>query len=133
MLINKIKEMASDTLAVFSQSNQELLQQRRDGVTKNLSGKCKTLKDNVPPDSKLLFGDDLNNRIKLLRASNKACRVNVTPNNSRYYQTYSPNFSRNQENSKNFKRFSRRIPTKNPFEKKPQQGQGHKQKFQHRN
>ena len=37
MLINKIKELAIDVLAVLSQSNQELLQQRRDGTTKNLS------------------------------------------------------------------------------------------------
>ena len=133
MLINKIKELASDALAVFSQSNQKLLQQRRDGITKNLSREYKTLKHNIPADSKLLFGDDLNNRIKLLQASNKTCKVNITPNNSRYYQTHSPNFSKNQENSKNFKGFPRRISTKNPFEKKPQQGQGHKQKFQHRN
>ena len=121
MLINKIKKLASDALAVLSQSNQELLQQRRDGITKNLSREYKTLKHNVPPDSKLLFGDDLNNRIKLLQASNKACKVNITPNNSRYYQTYSPNFSRNQENSnsKNFKGFSRRISTKTPFKKNP--------------
>ena len=105
MLINKIKELASDALAVLSQSNQELLQQRRDGITKNLSREYKTLKHNIPPDSKLLFGDDLNNRIKLLQASNKAYNINITSNNSRYYQTYSPNFSRNQENSnsKNFK------------------------------
>ena len=102
-----MKEMASDALAVLSQSNQELLQQRRDGITKNLTREYKTLKNNVPPDSKQLFGDDLNNRIKLLQASNKACKVNITPNNSRYYQTYSPNFSRNLENSnsKNFKGF----------------------------
>ena len=128
MLINKIKELASDALAVLSQSNQELLQQRRDGITKNLSREYKTLKHNVPPDSKLLFGDDLNNRIKLLQASNKACKVNITPNNSRYYQTYSPNFSRNQENSnsKNFKGFSRRISIKTPTGSR-------KQKFQHKN
>ena len=31
-------------------------------------------------------GDDLNNGIKLLEASNKAYKVNITPNNSRYYQ-----------------------------------------------
>ena len=135
MLINKIKELASDTLAVLSQSNQELLQQRRDAITKNLSREYKTLKHNVSPDSKLLFGDNLKNRIKLLQASNKACKVNITPNNSRYYLTDSPNFSRNQENSnsKNFQSFSRRISTKTPFEKKPQHGQGNKHKFQHRN
>ena len=135
MLVNKIKELASDTLAVLSQSNQELLQQRRDGITKTLSREYKTLKHNVPPDSKLLFGDDLNNRIKLLQSSNKACKVNITPNNNRYYQTYIPNFNRNQDNSnsKNFEGFSRRISTKTPFEKKPQQGQGNKHKFQHRN
>ena len=135
MLITEIKELASDALAVLSQSNQELLQKRRDGITKNLSREYKTLKHNVPPDSKLLFGDDLYNRIKLLQASNKAFKAHFTPNNSRYYQTYSPNFSRNQENSnsKNFKAFSKRISTKPPFEKKPQQGQGNKRKFQHRN
>ena len=34
-LINKIKELASDALAVIiTQSNQELLQQRQDGITK---------------------------------------------------------------------------------------------------
>ena len=98
MLINKIKERASDALSVLTQSNQELLQQRRDGITKTLSREYKTLIHNVPFDSKLLFRDDLNNRIKLLQASNKACKVNITPNRSRYYQTYSPNFSRNQEN-----------------------------------
>ena len=96
MLINKIKELASDALVLLSQSNQELLQQRRNGITKNLSREYKTLKLFYP--KKLLFGDDLNNRIKLLQAINKACKVNNTPNNSRYFQTYSPNFSRNQEN-----------------------------------
>ena len=106
---------------MLSQSNQELLQQRRDFVTKNLSREYKTLKHNVPPDSKILFGDDLNNKIKLLQASNKAGKVDITPNNSRYYQNYNPNFSRNQDNSnsKNFKGFSRRISTKIPFEKEP--------------
>ena len=84
MLIIKIKELASDALAVLSKSNQELLQQSRDGITKNLSREYKTLKYNVPSDSELLFGDDLNNRIKLLQATSKACKVKMTPNN-RYY------------------------------------------------
>ena len=138
MVINKIKELASDALAVPSQSNQELLQQRRDVITKNLSREYKTLKHNVPPDSKLFFGGDINNRIKLLEVSNKACKVNITPNNYQTtyyqtYQTYSPNFSRNQENSNSKKGFSRRISIKTPFEKKPQQGQGNKHKLQYRN
>ena len=99
MLINKIKGLASDVLAVLSQSSQELLQQRPEAVTKNVSREYETLKHNVPLDSKQLFTDDLNNRIKLLQASNKSCKVNITPNNSRYYQNYSSNFRRNQENS----------------------------------
>ena len=42
MLINKIKELASDALAVIiTQSNQELLQQRQDGITKILVGSIK--------------------------------------------------------------------------------------------
>ena len=55
MLINKIKELASDALTALSQSNQELLQQRGDGIKKYLSREYKTLKENVPPYSKLLF------------------------------------------------------------------------------
>ena len=66
--INKINELASDAMTVLSQSNQELLQQMQDGITKNLSREYKTLEHNVPPDSKLLFGDDLKNRIKLLQS-----------------------------------------------------------------
>ena len=49
MLINKIKELASDALVLLSQSNQELLQQRRNGITKNLSREYKALKHNVLP------------------------------------------------------------------------------------
>ena len=37
MLINSIMELASDALAVLSQSNQGLLQQRPDGIPKKLS------------------------------------------------------------------------------------------------
>ena len=36
MVIIKIKDLALDAFAVLSQSNQELLQQSRDGITKNL-------------------------------------------------------------------------------------------------
>ena len=103
ILINKIKKLVSDALAVLSQSNQELLQQRQDGITKYLSKEYKT---------------DLNSRIKLLQASNKTCKTNITSNNGRYYETFSSNFSRNQENSKNVKDFLRRIiSTKTLFEK----------------
>ena len=58
MLLNIIKELTSDALAVLGQSNYELLQQRQDGITKKLSREYKTLKHNVPSDSKLLFGDN---------------------------------------------------------------------------
>ena len=80
--MNNIKKLAS-------QSNQELLQQKRDGITKKLSRKYKTIKHNATPDSKLLFGDDLNNRIKL-QASNNTCKINIASNNSIYYQTQVP-------------------------------------------
>ena len=72
MLINKIKELTSDALAVLSQCNQELLQRKRDGITKNLSRKYKTLKHNVP-DSRFtvpILAEIKKNRIqKTSRAS----------------------------------------------------------------
>lgn len=58
-------------------------------------------------------GDDLNNGIKLLEASNKDYKVNITPNNSRYYQqNWSTTFSKTQNNLKNFS-------LKNNFSKNP--------------
>ena len=55
MFINKIKELASDALVLLSQSNQELLQQRRNGITKNLSREYKTLKHNVLPKKTVIW------------------------------------------------------------------------------
>ena len=49
----------------------------------------------------MLFGDDIKNRIKLLQASNNACKVNITPD---YQQNYNPNFSRTQDNRNNFRK-----------------------------
>ena len=109
MLINKIKELASDAIAVLSQNNQELLQPTRDAITKHFRREYKTLKQNVLPDTKLSFGDDLNKRMGSLQVGNQSCKVNITSRNSRYYQTYNLNFSQNQINSKNFKGFLRRI------------------------
>ena len=65
----------SDSLPVLSQSNQELLQQRQDGIIKNLSRGYKTLKHNVPPDSKLLFSGNINSRIKLCKPITKLARL----------------------------------------------------------
>ena len=60
-------ELASVVLVVLIQRNQET-------ITKNLGREyetLKTLKKNVPPETKLLFGDDCDIRIKLLQVSNK--------------------------------------------------------------
>ena len=65
----------SDSLPVLSQSNQELLQQRQDGIIKNLSRGYKTLKHNVPPNSKLLFSGNINSRIKLCKPITKLARL----------------------------------------------------------
>ena len=60
---------------MLTQSNPELLQQIQDA-------NYKTLKQNVPKQNKkLLLGDDFNNRIKLLQASNKPCKVNIPSSN----------------------------------------------------
>ena len=108
--MNSIKQLALLALKALRQSNQEFLQQRPDAIIKNLSQEYKTLKQNVLPHSKPLFGNDLNNRITLLQVSNKACNFTITPNNSGYYQqNYSPNVSWTQGDSKNFKGFSRRT------------------------
>ena len=48
--MENIQELASDALAVLSQSNEKLLQQRRDAITKNLSREYKTFMQNISPE-----------------------------------------------------------------------------------
>ena len=56
----------------------------------------------------MLFGDDIKNRIKLLQASNNACKVNITPD---YQQNYNPNFRKNNFNKTSFKKDMKKPPS----------------------
>ena len=62
-----IKELASDPLTVLGQSNQELLEQRQDAITKNLRRGYKTINKTFR-QTQAVIADDINNRIKLLQA-----------------------------------------------------------------
>ena len=55
-----LKAKTTDALAILSYANQNIFQTRKDDIMSSLSKEFRQLRNNVPKDSKLLFGNDIN-------------------------------------------------------------------------
>ena len=87
----------TDSLALLSQVNSDLEQNRRDHIAYCLDNQYHALRKNVPADSEFLFGDDLPKRIMNVTANKKLFSTSKT-----FFQSYSSSF----KSSKNLCRFS---------------------------
>ena len=58
-----LKANTTDALTILSYANQTILQIRKGDIMPSLSKEFRQLRNNLPKDSKLLFGDDINQRI----------------------------------------------------------------------
>ena len=86
----------TDSLALLSQVNTDLEQNRRDYIAYCLDSQYYALRKNVPADSEFLIGDDLPKRIMNLTSNKKPFYTSKTS-----FQSYSPSF----RSSKNLHRF----------------------------
>lgn len=111
---NEVLNLLIDAVALLGHSSIEINNLRRDLMKHRLPAHLRKLVKNVPPDSKFLFGDDIQKRISQIAATNTALqhqgRHHNQQNNSRYnnhnnhrqhQQSYSNNRS-NYNGSKNF-------------------------------
>ena len=55
-----LKANITDALAILSYANQNIFQTRKDDIMSSLSKEFRQLRNNVPKDSKSLFGNDIN-------------------------------------------------------------------------
>ena len=69
---NKLISHTIDALALLGNSVQELSQRRREAIRGKIPHRLQHLASNVPPNSTLLFGDDINKRIQAISTTNKA-------------------------------------------------------------
>ena len=87
-LTEEILSPLIDSLAFLGQSVNDMNQFRRDQIKPRLPAKMKELTNNVPPGSKLLFGDDLNKRISQINNTNTALSLPSsslrTPSNTQH-------------------------------------------------
>ena len=58
-ILMSLKTNTTDSLAILSHANQNILQTRKDNTMPSLSKVFKQLHNNVSRDSKLLFGDEI--------------------------------------------------------------------------
>ena len=88
----------TDSLALLSQVNADLEQNRRDHIAYCLDNQYHTLRKNVPTDSEFLFGGDLPKRIMNVTANKKLFSFSKTS-----FQSYksTKNLSRFPQNSGN--------------------------------
>ena len=125
--LTSLKANTTDALAILSCANQNILQTHKDDIMPSLSKEFRQLRNNVPKDSKLLFGDDINQRIMSISKTSKS--VVKYQSSSRHDDKYSrPSKSCNyyQNQPKNFKSFPK---TSNiPFGKK-NKGQYYPKKY----
>ena len=68
----------TDSLALLSQVNTDLEQNRHDHIAYRLDNLYHTLRENVPADSEFLFGDDLPKRIMNVTANKKLFSTSKT-------------------------------------------------------
>ena len=87
----------TDSLALLSQLNADLEQNRHDHIAYFPDNQYHALRKNVPADSEFLFGDDLPKRTMTVTANKKLV---FTSKNS--FQSYNPSF----KSSKNLCQFS---------------------------
>ena len=86
----------TDSLALLSQVNTDLEQDRRDHIAYCLDNQYHALRKNVPADSKFLFGDDLTKKVLNVTANKK-----LFPTSKTFFQSYNYSF----KSSKNLRRF----------------------------
>ena len=67
-----LKANTTNALAILSYANQNILQTRKDNIMPSLSKEFQQLRNNVPKDSKLLFRDDINQRIMSISKTSKS-------------------------------------------------------------
>ena len=84
------------SLALLSQVNTDLQQNRRDHIAHCLHNQCHTLRKNVPADSEFLFGDDLPKTIMNLIENKRLFSTCKTS-----FQSYNSSF-RSLENLRRF-------------------------------
>ena len=85
-----------DSLALLSQENTDLKQNRRHHIAHCLDNQCHALRKNVSADSELLFGNNLPKRIMNVTANKKLFYTSKTP-----FQLYNSSF----KSSKNLRQF----------------------------
>ena len=95
-----------DSLAFIGKAAKDINQLRRDILKSRLPAKMKQLTKNVPAESELLFGDDLNKRISQINNTNSALAkpaFRPNQNSGRYNKNQVPynTTSNNHQQSKN--------------------------------
>ena len=82
-----LKANTTDALAIMSYANQNILQACKDDILPSTSKEFRQLYNNLPKDSQLLLGDDINQCIMSISKTTKSVFKNQS--HSRHNEKYS--------------------------------------------
>ena len=92
---NDLIVRATDSLALIGNLQQEISQYRREAMKHKLPTMYQQLIHNVPPNSKMLFGDDLNKRLQSMSTTNRALAVAKASHGSKWTK-HSASYTKNR-------------------------------------
>ena len=113
LALSPLINICSEGLPFLSQSNQLMDQNCRTYLTSALPADLAPLAKDVPDNSDLLFGDNINTRISNIKTSYKALQEKTLSDYQKYkkpYNRYSKNFNRfpkqNQESEQGYQEYN---------------------------
>ena len=122
-----LKANNTDASAILSYANQKTLQTSKDDIMPSLSKEFRQLRISVLRDSKLLFEDDINQRIMSISKTSKSLvKYQSSSRHDDKYSRPSKSYNYYQNQPQNFKSFPK--TSSNPFEKK-NKGQYYPKKY----
>ena len=117
--LSSVVHDCTDSIAMLSQANATIEQNRRDSIAFTMDRKYHSLRKNVPPESVELFGDDIEKR--MAKINNNKRLFNNQSFSSNYYSYY-------DKNSKNLSRFPQNPGNQSQYGYHQQKYQKHQYK-----
>ena len=109
-VLTELKRRATETITLLGYANANLIQSRRDDIALSLGRDFRQLRNDVPVESSLLFGDEL---AKRLNAISKTSKINIKPSSTastgRKYTDYNRSRYASSSQSKNYNSFPKRA------------------------
>ena len=114
-LLVSLKQSASDAFALLGAADSNLLQTRRDDIVPSLSGEYRQLRLNVEKGSPYLFGENIDDRIRIIKKSSLTSHTITSKQGYSGAKRRDDRYKPYSKNQRYFPKRQQRVPGKKPY------------------